>query len=218
VSDDAFFLLAAGLLLLGVFMFGNGNGGQDGGDGGDETAATDGGVNISSGEIVSEDDGAFPALDTGGDAQPSGGVMDQNTVFDLAQTTLANLGVTDITPQMATTIASIESSFDPAAVRQEPRINDASYGLMQVLTKTAAWLNGLGYDAFDGTAEALATPEGSMYFGCAYLHWLRNYKGAVQPDGFVVAAYNGGPGNPNGAGPQRYLASYQGALSTLGYA
>jgi hypothetical protein len=176
--------------------------------------------------------GAFGALggatdDTGasGDGGDSGSVqtvsnttLDAQTVYQLAQQAIGMLDVGDITPEMLTTIASIESSFNPAAVRQEPQINDASYGLVQTLLGTATWLYGRGATAYGApTADALADPATSLYFGGAYLHYLRNFRGQVRPDSFVVPAYNGGPGNPNGAGPQRYWSTYQQQFSSLGF-
>lgn len=190
MHDDRFmFILGAGALLVGVYLYASGNFGADGGDGGDTTAATG-----------------------------SGDAMTQDDVYSLAQQVLADMQISDITPEMATTIASIESTFNPSASRQEPQINDASYGLMQVLVGTAKWMSGSGWDASTPDAETLSTPAGSMYFGCAYLHYLRNYKGSVRPDSFVVAAYNGGPGGASKAGPQNYLASYTQRTSDLGYA
>jgi soluble lytic murein transglycosylase-like protein len=192
--DGLLFAIGAGLVLYGVWRFASGNSGTAGADGGDETApqSVDGGGAVS-----------------GGDA---------SSVLSLAQQTLGDMGIADVSPEMATAIAKIESGFDPGAVRQEPRINDASYGLMQVLAGTAQWLSGLGYTAVDPSPQSLLTSEGSMYFGCAYLHWLRNYKGQPRDDAFVVAAYNGGPGGAAGAGPQRYLAAWQAAMAELGFA
>lgn len=57
-------------------------------------------------------------------------------------------------------IIEIESSFDPQAYRAEPRLNDGSYGLMQLLGSTA---RGLGYvpDDLDG----LFDPETNISLG-----------------------------------------------------
>lgn len=56
-------------------------------------------------------------------------------------------------------IAWTESSMNPKAYRAEPRINDASYGLMQLLEKTA---RGLG---FTGTKEQLYDPAINIDLG-----------------------------------------------------
>ena len=193
-GDKLVSLLALGLLAYGAWWLLEG-GGDDGGDGGDQS---------------------LPMDASGG----AGGVMDASSVYDLARSMLQSMGIADISPAMVVGISSVETGgkFNPDAVRQEPRLNDASYGLMQVLGKTAAWLATLGYTAYDPGPDSLLTPQGSLYFGCAYLHWLRNYHGGPNADEWVVAAYNGGPGGASGPGPQKYLAAYQDALSGLGFA
>lgn len=160
----------------------------------------------------------------GGDAgtvQPSGDGVSYSPqdVLDLATQVLAEMGISDITPQMAAGISLNEDATgDPGATRTEPS-GVTSYGLMQVLSTTATWLYGLGYTALGAPTPALlSTAEGSMYFGCAYLHWLRNYEGNVQSDAFVVAAYNGGPGGASGAGPQRYLVAWENNMQSQGWA
>jgi hypothetical protein len=211
MNDDAAsdFLLILGLGILGYAAWtylapGDDDDGGDGGDGGDETS-------------LGSDDGAD---ETSTGVITGSTVLTPSQISSLASSVLEQMRIGDVTPQMVTAIATIESGGDPGALRQEPAINDASYGLMQVLLGTATWLaTGMGYTAYGTpTAATLLTADGGMYFGCAYLHWLRNYQGTVQSDAWVVAAYNGGPGGVNGAGPQRYLAAYQTALSNLGYA
>ena len=56
-------------------------------------------------------------------------------------------------------IIGTESSFNPRAYRAEPSINDASYGLMQLLVRTARSLG------FDGTTEELFDPEVNIMLG-----------------------------------------------------
>lgn len=81
-------------------------------------------------------------------------------------------------------IVAAESSFRPRAFRDEPRINDASYGLMQTLYATA---KDMGYR---GAPEGLYDPATSIEFGTRYLaKQLRRYNGNVP---FAVAAYNSG--------------------------
>jgi len=175
--------------------------GSAGGDGGDQTAASDAAL---VGSVVGAAfGGTMTALDSG-------------TVANMATTMLDRMSITDISPAMVAAIVLNESGGDPSAVRKEPAINDASYGLMQTLLGTATWLYGLGYTAQGvPTATSLLDPNTSLYFGIAYLHWLRNYGGTVQPDSFVVPAYNGGPGNPTGPGPQAYYARYQDNLAAV---
>ncbi len=81
-------------------------------------------------------------------------------------------------------VIDTESSFNPNAFRAEPRINDASYGLMQLLYKTA---KGLGYT---GEPEGLYDPETNIDLGAKLLGQLRAKFG----DDFrkVYSAYNSG--------------------------
>lgn len=87
-----------------------------------------------------------------------------------------------------------ESSGNPNAYRAEPQIGDASYGLMQLLYRTA---KGLGYA---GTPEGLYDPATNIELGTKLLGQLRRSYG----DDFsrVYSAYNSGS-------PDRYLTSSQ---------
>lgn len=77
-----------------------------------------------------------------------------------------------------------ESNGNPTAFRSEPKINDASYGLMQLLYSTA---KALGYS---GTSEGLYTPDVNIRLGAKLLGELRGRYG----DDFarVYSAYNSG--------------------------
>ena len=89
----------------------------------------------------------------------------------------------------ALTLATIEteSSFRPDAIREEPGINDASYGLMQTLFKTAQWMG------YKGQPEGLFDPETSIEWGTAYHAYLFNrFSGDLDA---VIHSYNEGPGN-----------------------
>lgn len=81
----------------------------------------------------------------------------------------------------------VESNWNPDAYRQEAKLNDASYGLMQVLETTA---RGLG---FTGDVNELFDPETSITWGTKLLGDLRRQWG----DDFrlVYSAYNSG--NPH---------------------
>lgn len=81
-------------------------------------------------------------------------------------------------------VIETESSWNTKAYRAEPRINDASYGLMQLLYKTAA---GLGYT---GTPQGLYDPATNIELGTKLLAQLRAQHG----DDFrrVYSAYNSG--------------------------
>ena len=138
-------------------------------------------------------------------------------LFNDATQALALAGITDISPAMLTAIAMVESTGIPGAARQEPAINDASYGLCQTLLKTAQWLyQDMGAVRLgEPTPMSLCEPGVSLYFGASYLHYLRNYRGPTQSDEFVVRAYNGGPRGISEAGTIAYYAKYQRALSAL---
>lgn len=84
-------------------------------------------------------------------------------------------------------VISTESSWNPKAYRAEPKINDASYGLMQLLGRTA---RGLGYN---GSIDGLYDPLTNIDLGTKLLGQLRSAYG----DDFrrVYSAYNSG--NPD---------------------
>lgn len=87
-----------------------------------------------------------------------------------------------------------ESSFNPQAYRAEPQIQDASYGLMQLLYRTA---QGLGYD---GEPAGLFDPSVNIDLGTKLIAQLRAaYGDDVQR---VYSAYNSGK-------PDAYLTSSQ---------
>lgn len=89
-----------------------------------------------------------------------------------------------------------ESGGDPHAHREEPRIHDASYGLMQLLCRTA---QGLGFnrdctELFDGRTN--------IDLGVRYLSGLMKHYRAVAP---ALVHYNGG-----GRSARRYLRGERG--------
>lgn len=125
----------------------------------------------------------------------SGGKLSQAQVEKYAKLIVANF-FPNVDWRMLVTMAYIESSFNPKAYRYESHIKDASYGLMQVLLGTAKWIyTDLGKRAYGTpTASNLYTPEQAMYYGAAYVNWLRTYKGVARSPEWIVRAYNGGPG------------------------
>jgi soluble lytic murein transglycosylase-like protein len=77
-----------------------------------------------------------------------------------------------------------ESGGNPNAFRAEPRINDASYGLMQILVATA---RGLGYT---GPPEGLYDPRTNIELGTRYLsNLIRKWGNEL----LALLNYNGGP-------------------------
>lgn len=94
-----------------------------------------------------------------------------------------------------------ESGFNPASVRGEPQLGDASVGLMQVLYSTA---RGLGYPGPVGEAATLTglfAPGANIYVGTKYLHQLLSRTGGDLDAAF--SAYNGGYRPALGFGQRR---------------
>lgn len=87
-----------------------------------------------------------------------------------------------------------ESSFNPAAYRAEPAIKDGSYGLMQVLFRTAV---GLGFPNDPTKANELFIPEININFGTKLLAQLQARYENVDD---IYAAYNSGAVRKNAAG------------------
>lgn len=93
----------------------------------------------------------------------------------------------DVPESWIRAVIETESSWNPSAYRAEPKINDASYGLMQLLYRTA---KGLGYT---GINTGLYDPGVNIALGSKLLGQLRQQYG----DDFqrVYSAYNSG--NPD---------------------
>lgn len=107
-------------------------------------------------------------------------------------------------------VIQVESEFRPNAYRAEPQINDASYGLMQVLGSTAA---DRGYD---GPPEGLFDPETNIRIGMAHLLWSWEYlsrrMGGSPSRSVWIGSYNAGVGNAaKGYTPWAYVAKFQAA-------
>ncbi|GEM_PF-2154910 len=127
-------------------------------------------------------------------AYPQDRVLTDEEVFQLASTMTRMVGLNaDQFIVLAT--AYIESNFTPWAERYEAHINDYSVGIMQVLVGTASDLYAKGYTAMGKPSRAaLKRPEVSMYFGAAYMDWLRRSYPARSLE-WYVRAYNGGAGH-----------------------
>lgn len=105
-------------------------------------------------------------------------------------------------------VIQIESSFRPSAYRAEPQIGDASYGLMQILSRSAA---DRGYD---GPPEGLFDPETNIRYGMAHLKWSWDYLarrlGAAPSRAVWIGSYNAGVGNAvKGYTPWAYVAKFE---------
>ncbi len=81
-------------------------------------------------------------------------------------------------------IIAKESSFNPKAYRVEPRLADASRGLMQLLFRSAQALG------FPGKPEDLFDPKTNIYYGT--YHLASNLKISGGKVDVAVAAYNAG--------------------------
>ena len=87
----------------------------------------------------------------------------------------------------------VESSFNASAYRYEPRLREASYGLMQMLLSTAQ------DRGFKGIASELTLAKTNLTYGIAQVEWIADYlKGELgrEPSKSMIAgAYNAGVGN-----------------------
>ncbi len=104
-----------------------------------------------------------------------------------------------------------ESRFDPDAERPEPDKKDASYGLMQILTKTARELdkkypnlpsldrNLDGIITDKEVKDSLKNPFLNLRYGVRILEEGQERYGALD---LSVAAYNAGPETPGNAAVQ----------------
>lgn len=78
---------------------------------------------------------------------------------------------------------ALESAFHPQSIKDETHLGDASYGLMQILFKTA---QGVGYT---GQPADLLDPYTSTLYGAKFLRGLLNkYPNVLD----AIAAYNMG--------------------------
>lgn len=83
-------------------------------------------------------------------------------------------------------IIKVESNWDPKAYRAEPQIDDASYGLMQILLNTARMTSSNS----SLTGRELYSPNLNIGIGTKYLRGqLDRYAGNKND---AIAAYNAG--------------------------
>ncbi len=94
-------------------------------------------------------------------------------------------------PALVMGVIATESSYRVMAYRAEPQINDASYGLMQVLYSTA---KDRGYI---GAPEGLFDPLTNIRIGMAHLKWSYDFlaarMGSVTESAWL-SSYNAGVG------------------------
>ncbi len=91
-----------------------------------------------------------------------------------------------VDPALVFAHIQVESSWNPQAYRSEPQINDASWGLMQLLLKTARSISGNS----SLTASELLNPETNIDLGTRYIaQQMKRYNNNVDD---AIAAYNAG--------------------------
>jgi soluble lytic murein transglycosylase-like protein len=118
--------------------------------------------------------------------------MSFNQYDQIIQAASVNYGVS--VPLIKAVIMT-ESSFNPNAYRPEPAIKDGSYGLMQLLFRTAVWLGVLPNDP--SRANELFDPVKNIDGGTRYLAKLQAKYENVDD---IYAAYNSGAVRKNSAG------------------
>jgi soluble lytic murein transglycosylase-like protein len=89
-----------------------------------------------------------------------------------------------VDPAFIAAIIQTESSGDPNAYRFEKKLNDASFGLMQVLSGTA---RNLGYT---GEPEGLYDPDTNIMYGTMLIQQLQSRFGS--DPAAIYSAYNSG--------------------------
>lgn len=130
---------------------------------------------------------------------PSNRALTLDEMYDLAVHVTQTYGLENINESHLVTYAYVESSFQPYVTRNESG-GRKSVGLMQTLIGTAQDMYNKGYKAVgEPNEETLKNPIISMYFGAAYIQWLkRNYPRMAYAYGnyeeFFIRAYNGGAG------------------------
>jgi len=100
---------------------------------------------------------------------------------DLLESSAKTFG---LDPALIAAIIKVESNWDPRAKRYEPSIRDSSYGLMQLLSRTASIVAGRTISEGD-----LYRPEINIYLGSKYLADLLTRYG---DEASAVSAYNAG--------------------------
>ena len=90
---------------------------------------------------------------------------------------------TNVPAYLIKAFVAVESGFNKNAVRKEPHRNDASYGLIQILKKTAE-----NY-GFKGSEKDLQDPYTNLKYGAYFIKTLMNSYSNLKD---VIASYNAG--------------------------
>lgn len=157
---------------------------------------------------------------------PKDRALSLNEMYQLASHVVNTYGFVKTSEGDLVSYAYVESSFRPWVFRNESR-GRRSTGLMQTLLTTAQDLYNKGYKAVGApTNESLKDPIISMYFGAAYLEWLKkSYTAKAFKYGayeeFFIRAYNGGAGweksETGRNGTANYLKKWKKAKHKVGY-
>lgn len=110
-------------------------------------------------------------------------------------------------PAYALAFVEVESGFNPNAYRFEQHLNEASYGLMQVLASTARDMG------LQGPPEDMFDPATSLRIGIAYSRWcwdfLTRRLGREPTENEWIGSYNAGVGNTlRGFTPHSYIRKW----------
>ncbi|KAL8166567.1 hypothetical protein V2J09_008066 [Rumex salicifolius] len=122
--------------------------------------------------------------------------LTQTEMRAVAEIVIRRHFASDINLDMLFTITELESARQPFATNSTKNKMEISYGLMQLVPKTAEWIfRDLGYQDYEieGDPSFLYKPFINLYLGAAYLKWLSNFENNKRSEEFVVRAYKGGP-------------------------
>jgi soluble lytic murein transglycosylase-like protein len=101
-----------------------------------------------------------------------------------------------IAPELIAGIMLNESSGAASQITKESSVNSYSYGLMQVLIETAAWLKKLNtWLKYNGNPQTLLQPDVNIEIGTSYLAYqYRRYtkNPVINPITDMIASYNAG--------------------------
>ncbi|KAI3414918.1 SLT domain-containing protein [Psidium guajava] len=121
--------------------------------------------------------------------------LTQNEMRAVAEIAVRRYFSSEIDPDMICAIAELESDRQILFSRYNKKTKETTLGIMQILPKTAEWLNSeQGYLAYQvlGNEDVLYRPFVNVYFAAAYLKWLSHFEEKERSEEFVVRAYRGG--------------------------
>ena len=122
---------------------------------------------------------------------------------DFTDIILSTAAKYSVDPALLYATIMTESSGNPQATRYEPRLDESSYGLGQILESTA---RGLGYQ---GSAQGLFDPATNLDYVSKYL--LQGRQAGAQTPQQYATFYNTGRlgGTPTQGHLERFMQNYQ---------